>query len=59
VHDFGCGGFGHKIDFVLADPNWRVLDARVITDKPDDRWPSDHYPVSADLELIDDVGASS
>ncbi|MGH9167739.1 MAG: endonuclease/exonuclease/phosphatase family protein [Acidimicrobiia bacterium] len=45
---------GAKIDFVLCDPSWRVLSAAVIQDRPFDRWPSDHFPVMAHLELIGD-----
>jgi endonuclease/exonuclease/phosphatase family metal-dependent hydrolase len=56
IHHYG-ERFGGKIDFVLCDPNWRVLGAEVVLDKPFGRWPSDHYPVTADLELIEDRDA--
>ena len=52
IHHYG-ERFGRKIDFVLCDPNWKVLGAEVLGDRPDGQWPSDHYPVVADLELID------
>jgi endonuclease/exonuclease/phosphatase family metal-dependent hydrolase len=51
VHHYGEPA-GAKIDFVLCDPSWRVLSAAVIQDRPFGRWPSDHFPVMADLELI-------
>ena len=53
IHHYG-ERFGGKIDFVLCDPNWRTLGAEIVTDRPLGRWPSDHYPVMADLELIED-----
>jgi endonuclease/exonuclease/phosphatase family metal-dependent hydrolase len=53
IHHYGQR-LGGKIDFVLCDPNWRVLDADVVRDRPAGRWPSDHYPVIADLELVEE-----
>lgn len=52
IHHFG-ERLGGKIDFVLVDPNWKTVGAEVIYDRPDGQWPSDHYPVIADLELIE------
>jgi endonuclease/exonuclease/phosphatase family metal-dependent hydrolase len=54
IHHYG-ERLGGKIDFVLCDPSWRVLGAEVAADRPFDQWPSDHYPVLADLELIDET----
>ena len=51
MHHYG-ERLGGKIDFVLCDPNWRGLKAEVVRDRPFDKWPSDHYPVLAELELI-------
>ena len=51
IHHYG-ERLGGKIDFVLCDPNWRVLAAEIVKDRPAGQWPSDHYPVVADLELI-------
>lgn len=45
--------FVRRIGFVLCDPNWDVLGAEVLRDRPDGQWPSDHYPVVADLEPLD------
>ena len=53
VHHYGEPPAGAKIDFVLCDPSWWVLSAAVIQERPFGRWPSDHFPVMADLELID------
>jgi endonuclease/exonuclease/phosphatase family metal-dependent hydrolase len=40
---------GRKIDYVFASSEVKVLDARIIYDHRDGRYPSDHYPVTADL----------
>jgi endonuclease/exonuclease/phosphatase family metal-dependent hydrolase len=53
IHHYG-ERYGRKIDFVLCDPNWKALGAQIIRDRPDGQWPSDHFPVTADLELIDE-----
>lgn len=41
-----------KIDFIYAYPSWTVHSAEVVTDKIDGRWPSDHLPVTAEVELL-------
>jgi endonuclease/exonuclease/phosphatase family metal-dependent hydrolase len=40
-----------KIDYVLCDGKWDVLGAAVVRDERDGRFPSDHFPVTADLSL--------
>jgi endonuclease/exonuclease/phosphatase family metal-dependent hydrolase len=40
-----------KIDFIFAPPWARVLEAEILRDRPDGRWPSDHFPVHARLVL--------
>lgn len=40
-----------KIDYVLRDAAWRVLDAAVLRDHRDGRYPSDHFPVTAEVAL--------
>jgi endonuclease/exonuclease/phosphatase family metal-dependent hydrolase len=42
-----------KIDFILCDDRWTVTGAEIVRDDVDGRWPSDHYPVTADLALGD------
>jgi endonuclease/exonuclease/phosphatase family metal-dependent hydrolase len=50
-------GFGEslrasfKIDAVLVNDKWNVDDARIIRTKEGDRYPSDHFPVTATLSL--------
>jgi endonuclease/exonuclease/phosphatase family metal-dependent hydrolase len=56
IHHYG-DRYGRKIDFVLCDPNWKVDGAQIVLDRPGGQWPSDHFPVIADLELIEDPEA--
>lgn len=42
---------GPKIDYVFTGPDVRVLDAGIVRDHRDGRYPSDHFPVYADLLL--------
>lgn len=49
-------GFGKrpnkaKIDGILATPQWRVLDAEIVRTHEGQRYPSDHYPVTATVSL--------
>jgi endonuclease/exonuclease/phosphatase family metal-dependent hydrolase len=50
------GGFeglrdGPKIDYVFAEPDAQVRKAGIIRDHRDDRYPSDHFPVYAEITL--------
>ncbi len=40
---------GEKIDYVLASPQWKVLEAFIVYDNTNGRYPSDHFPVMAVL----------
>jgi endonuclease/exonuclease/phosphatase family metal-dependent hydrolase len=42
---------GHKIDYVLVRPGAEVLEAMILYDNVDGRYPSDHFPVMARLRL--------
>jgi endonuclease/exonuclease/phosphatase family metal-dependent hydrolase len=42
---------GEKIDYVFATSDIRVLDATIVRDHASGRFPSDHYPVYARLQL--------
>ncbi len=42
---------GGKIDYVLVDSRWRVVAAEIVRDNEEGRYPSDHFPVMADLVL--------
>lgn len=39
------------IDHILAAPQWRTLSAGIFAERTNGRWPSDHFPIWADLEL--------
>ncbi|GAA1379652.1 endonuclease/exonuclease/phosphatase family protein [Luteococcus sanguinis] len=41
-----------RIDWILASEHWRTLAAEVVTDRPGGVWPSDHWPVLAELEFV-------
>ena len=47
----GFRGFatGPKIDYVLVEPGTTVRTARILHDNDDGRYPSDHFPVTADI----------
>lgn len=42
---------GEKIDFVLMPPEVKVLDAQILHDNVEGRYPSDHFPVMARLRF--------
>lgn len=42
---------GDKIDYVLVPPGTRVLSATILRTSRDGRYPSDHFPVTARIEL--------
>jgi hypothetical protein len=44
-----------KIDWIFARGATRVVGAEIIRDSRDDRFPSDHYFVSADFQLDGDA----
>lgn len=47
---FGTVG-GDKIDYVLVQPGTEVLDAAIIRTSRNNRYPSDHFPVTARIRL--------
>ncbi len=42
---------GDKIDFIFTTPDVKVLDAKIIYDNTNGRYPSDHFPVTATIEI--------
>ncbi len=44
---------GSRIDWILHTPDWRTLSAEIDTMNKDGRYPSDHYPVRAELKWVD------
>jgi len=43
--------FGPKIDFIFIEPRTKVLDSEIRYDRINRRYPSDHFPVTASLQL--------
>lgn len=48
-HAFTGISLGRKIDYVFTLPDAKVLDAKVLRDNVGGRYPSDHFPVLAEL----------
>ena len=42
---------GDKIDYIFTTPDMEVLDAQIIHDNTDGRYPSDHFPVIATIKI--------
>jgi endonuclease/exonuclease/phosphatase family metal-dependent hydrolase len=53
-HAFRGSRQGDKIDAVLASRAWQILDADIVHDSENGRYPSDHFPVTATLVLPPD-----
>jgi endonuclease/exonuclease/phosphatase family metal-dependent hydrolase len=49
-HDFNGLARGHRIDWILVTPPFRVRTAYVITDNEAGRYPSDHFPYAAEVD---------
>ena len=48
-HNF-CGGTeGQKIDYIFVLPDTKILSAAILHDHCDNRYPSDHFPVTAEV----------
>jgi endonuclease/exonuclease/phosphatase family metal-dependent hydrolase len=50
---------GGRIDWILASPEFKVLDAAIVNDQEAGRYPSDHFPCWVDLELEENAAAES
>ncbi len=44
---------GDKIDYIFVPPGTRVIDAAIIYDNVNGRYPSDHFPIIASLSLTE------
>lgn len=40
-----------RMDWILADPSFTVKDTKIIHDEFDGRYPSDHFPYMADIDI--------
>lgn len=52
-HAFKGTRTGDKIDYIFVQPGTKVLDARILYDNDNARYPSDHFPITAKLVLPD------
>lgn len=50
-HAFTGRRDGEKIDAILVSPHWGILGARIMRTSDEGRYPSDHFPVVAELAL--------
>jgi endonuclease/exonuclease/phosphatase family metal-dependent hydrolase len=50
-HDWTYSREGDKIDYIFVSPDIKVLDAKIVYDNADGKYPSDHYPVTASLSI--------
>ena len=44
---------GGRIDYIFVGPTIKVLDASILRDNPFNKFPSDHYPVTARVRLYE------
>jgi endonuclease/exonuclease/phosphatase family metal-dependent hydrolase len=51
AHGFRGTRKGNKIDYIFTPSNVKVLEAQILYDNIDGRYPSDHFPVTATLRL--------
>jgi len=52
-HAFTGRRTGEKIDYILTGPGIRVLNADILHDNVNGRYPSDHFPVTATMSLAE------
>ena len=50
-HGFKGSRTGEKIDYIFADARTTVIDASIIRDEIQGRYPSDHFPVTARIQF--------
>lgn len=51
-HGFQGGADGPRIDYILVSPAFAVRSSEIRRSSRDGRYPSDHYPVLAELDLV-------
>lgn len=52
-HEFKGKSHSDKIDAIMVSDQWETVDAEIVTSNQDGRYPSDHFPVTAKLQLKD------
>jgi len=58
VHYFLGITAGLRIDFVLHDEGFQTVDTQIVRTNVDDRYPSDHYPVTGTLRWTGDASGT-
>jgi endonuclease/exonuclease/phosphatase family metal-dependent hydrolase len=53
AHGFKGGRTGNKIDYIFVQPGVEVLGAEILRDNRDNRYPSDHFPITAAIRFAD------
>ncbi|MFP4679900.1 MAG: endonuclease/exonuclease/phosphatase family protein [Chitinispirillaceae bacterium] len=48
-HMFWGKNFGPKLDYIFVQPETDIVNARIIRSNMNGKWPSDHFPISADV----------
>ena len=51
-HAFKGGREGLRIDWILHSPHWRATGAAIDYTQKDGHYPSDHFPVTAEVQLV-------
>jgi endonuclease/exonuclease/phosphatase family metal-dependent hydrolase len=51
-HAFKGGREGLRIDWILHSPHWRATAASIDHTQRDGHYPSDHFPVTAEVQLV-------
>jgi endonuclease/exonuclease/phosphatase family metal-dependent hydrolase len=52
-HGFSGAKDGEKIDYILASEEFQTLETKIVYDNTEGRYPSDHFPLCAQLRLKD------
>ncbi len=53
AHSFKGSRAGNKIDYIFVSPGTEVLRAEILHDNQDNRYPSDHFPITAAIRFAD------
>ncbi|MEX0775144.1 MAG: hypothetical protein WD042_05455 [Phycisphaeraceae bacterium] len=51
LHSFTLATDRRRIDYIFVSPHWSIFTAGIDRTAPDQRPPSDHFPITASIEL--------
>jgi endonuclease/exonuclease/phosphatase family metal-dependent hydrolase len=57
AHEFHGDVHGEKIDYIFVRPGTQVLSAEIVRTHQGGRYPSDHYPLTAEVAFSPDTGS--